>query len=86
MTNLLFIRRTPPKDAEDQAAIEGMMDWLRDVVNVEDYGLGLQVQKGLGSGAIKSVIFGRNERGNQYFHRYVDYLLSDDAAKRPPEL
>ena len=85
-TNLLFIRREPPKDAEDQAAIETMMDWLRDVVNVEDYGVGLQVQKGLESGALPSVIFGRNERGNQYFHRYVDYLLSDHPDKQPPEL
>lgn len=85
-TNLLFIRREPPRDAEDGAAIEGMMDWLSGVVDREDYGLGLKVQKGLSSGALQSVIFGRNERGNQHFHRYVDYYVSDDPAKVPPEL
>lgn len=85
-TNLLFIRREPPRDAEDAAAIEGMMDWLSGVVDREDYGLGLKVQKGLSSGALQSVIFGRNERGNQHFHRYVDYYVSDDPAKVPPEL
>ena len=85
-TNLLFIRREPPKDAEDAAAIEGMMDWLRDVVNLEDYGVGLQVQKGLASGAVPNILFGRNERGNQYFHRCVDYYLSDDPHKVPPVL
>jgi phenylpropionate dioxygenase-like ring-hydroxylating dioxygenase large terminal subunit len=86
ITNLLFIRRQPPKDAEDAAAIEGMMDWLRDVVDKEDYGVGLQVQKGMEAGATASVIFGRNERGNQYFHKYVDYYLSDDPNKVPPIL
>ncbi|BBD99749.1 (2Fe-2S)-binding protein [Sphingobium amiense] len=85
-TNLLFIRREPPRDAEDAAAIEGMMDWLSDVVDREDYGVGLQVQKGLESGALKSVIFGRNERGNQYFHKYVDYLVAGDANAQPPVL
>jgi len=85
-TNLLFIRRNPPRDAEDAATIEGMMDWLRDVVDKEDYGVGLKVQKGLASGAIPSVVFGRNERGNQYFHRYIDYYLSDDPGGAPPEL
>ncbi|WP_380876508.1 ring-hydroxylating oxygenase subunit alpha [Sphingomonas sp. DBB INV C78] len=85
-TNLLFIRREPPKDAEDQAAIEGMMNWLRDVVDKEDYGVGLKVQKGLSSGAIKSVVFGKNERGNQYFHKYVDYFVNQDPDGKPPVL
>lgn len=85
-TNLLFIRREPPRDDADAAAIEGMMDWLSEVVDREDYGVGLQVQKGLASGAVPTVIFGRNERGNQYFHRYVDYLLSEDADAQPPVL
>lgn len=86
MTNLLFIRRNGPKDDADAAAIEGMMDWLRDVVEVEDYGVGLQVQKGMESGARANVTFGRNERGNQYFHRYIDYILSEDPGKTPPVL
>ena len=86
ITNLMFLRRDPPKDDTDAASIEGMMDWLRDVVNDEDYGVGLQVQKGLESGAVKSVIFGRNERGNQYFHKYVDYLLGGTTNAAPPEL
>ncbi|MEZ5656420.1 MAG: SRPBCC family protein [Sphingobium sp.] len=86
VTNLMFLRRDPPRDDADAAGLEGMMNWLRDVVNDEDYGVGLQVQKGLASGAIKSVIFGRNERGNQYFHKYVDYLLSGDPKAEPPEL
>jgi phenylpropionate dioxygenase-like ring-hydroxylating dioxygenase large terminal subunit len=81
-TNLIFIRRDPPRDDADQAAVFEMIDFLEDVVQREDYGVGLQVQQGLESGALKSVIFGKNERGNQYFHRYVDYYL--DGAKGPP--
>lgn len=85
-THLMFIRSTPPKDDEDLAGIEGMMDWLRDVVDVEDYHVGLKVQKGMESGALKSVIFGKNERGNQYFHKYIDYFVSKDPNKKPPVL
>lgn len=85
-TNLMFIRRTPPRDAEDAAGIEGMMDWLADVVDREDYGVGLKVQQGLASGAIKSVIFGKNERGNQYFHKYVDWFVAGDTDAEPPVL
>ncbi|MBL4894887.1 MAG: Rieske 2Fe-2S domain-containing protein [Emcibacter sp.] len=85
-TNLLFIRRDPPKDDADLEAIEGIMNWLRDVVDEEDYGVGLKIQKGMESGALKSVIFGKNERGNQYFHKYIDYCLSDDPDKVPPIL
>lgn len=86
VTNLLFIRRDPPRDAEDEAAIVTMMDWLADVVDREDYGVGLKVQKGLQSGAIQKITFGKNERGNQYFHKYIDYYLSDDPGKKPPVL
>lgn len=85
-TNLLFIRRDPPKDDADAEGIEGMMDWLSEVVDREDYGVGLQVQRGMESGAIETVIFGRNERGNQYFHRTIDYMLSEDPDKVMPEL
>ena len=85
-TNLMFVRRDPPKDDADAAAITGMMDFLEEVVDTEDYQLGLKVQDGLESGALDSVIFGKNERGNQYFHKYVDYYMSKDPDKVPPEL
>ncbi|BFM08299.1 aromatic ring-hydroxylating oxygenase subunit alpha [Halioxenophilus aromaticivorans] len=60
------------------------IDWIWKVVEEEDYGLGLKVQQGLESGAIKNVVFGRNERGNQYFHNWVNYLLADDPTTEPP--
>lgn len=85
-TVLNFYRRTPAADAEDAAGVEQMIDFLRTVVNDEDYLLGLRVQRGLESHAIDSVIFGRNEAGNQLFHRYVDYYVNGDFSVPPPTL
>ena len=58
-----------------------MADWLRNVVQEEDYNVGLKLQQGLETGLMKSVLFGRNERGNQYFHRWVKWY-SDGDTKR----
>jgi hypothetical protein len=61
------------------------MEFLRNVVNDEDYLLGIEIQKGLNSQSNDSVLFGRNEKGNQFFHKYVDYYV-DDKIKEPPKL
>lgn len=85
-TVLNFYRREPPRDAEDAAAIEGTMNWLRDVVDNEDYRMGDAIQKGLESGAHESILLGRNERGNQFFHEYVDWYLAGDPKAPKPKL
>lgn len=85
-TVLYFISRSTPANDEERAKLEQMIDWLRDVVNKEDYQLGLKVQRGLESGAQAQVVFGRNERGNQYFHKWVEYYLADDPSKDKPTL
>ncbi|TXS95171.1 Rieske 2Fe-2S domain-containing protein [Parahaliea aestuarii] len=85
-TILYFLKPEPPANDEEKQATETMVDWLQSVVDREDYQVGLQVQRGLESGAHDSVIFGRNERGNQYFHRWLDYYLAGEADAPPPEL
>jgi phenylpropionate dioxygenase-like ring-hydroxylating dioxygenase large terminal subunit len=85
-TVLLYARRDPPRDAEDTAAIEGMIDFLRDVTYNEDYLIGLDIQKGLEAGARENLVFGRNERGNQYFHEWVNWYLANDPALPKPSL
>jgi nitrite reductase/ring-hydroxylating ferredoxin subunit len=85
-TILHFLHPEPAKNDEDIAAREEMADWLRDVVQDEDYGVGLKIQGGLETGLMKNVIFGRNERGNQYFHRYVKWYSDGDASAPKPEL
>jgi phenylpropionate dioxygenase-like ring-hydroxylating dioxygenase large terminal subunit len=85
-TILHFLHPTPPENEEDVAAQVEMADWLRDVVQNEDYNVGLQLQKGLQTGMMKSVLFGRNERGNQYFHRCVKWYTSGDPDAPKPVL
>ena len=72
-------------EGEARQELEKMIDWIWKVVEDEDYGVGLKVQRGLESGAIDKVVFGRNERGNQHFHRWVQYYLQDDPGAAKPE-
>ena len=75
-----------PESDEDLSARNDMADWLRDVVQDEDYGLGLKIQQGLETGLMQDVMFGRNERGNQYFHRWVKWYSDGDTSAPQPEL
>ena len=83
-TILNYLSRTPPATDQEQVDLDTITQFFRDVVNDEDYLLGLSVQRGLESGALTHVVFGRNEPGNQYFHKWIDYYLSDDPARMPP--
>lgn len=84
-TNLYYIYKGEPDEAKKEE-LTNMMDWLQGVVDREDYQLGLRVQKGLRSGAFDHVTFGRNERGNQYFHRWVEWYLAGDPDAPKPQL
>jgi phenylpropionate dioxygenase-like ring-hydroxylating dioxygenase large terminal subunit len=83
-TVLLYARKDPPKDEEDKAAIEQMINFLRDVTYNEDYVIGMEIQRGLESGAHEDLVFGRNERGNQYFHEWLNWYLQDDPTLPKP--
>ncbi|MGD9713137.1 MAG: SRPBCC family protein [Thermomicrobiales bacterium] len=83
-TVLLYARKDAPRDEEDKANIEQMIDFLRDVTYNEDYVIGMEIQKGLESGAHEDLVFGRNERGNQYFHEWLNWYLQDDPTLPKP--
>lgn len=85
-TVLNYLRRDPIKDEADREAVEGAMNFFRDVTYQEDYVIGLQIQKGLESGAHDDLVFGRNERGNQYFHEWLNWYLEDDASTPEPKM
>ncbi len=85
-TIVYFLHREHPADEQGAADLEQMVDWLAGVIDREDYQVGLQVQRGLESGAHRDVTFGRNERGNQYFHRWLEYYLADDPDAPVPQL
>ena len=85
-TILYFLTRETPADDVRAAELEEMVNWLQSVVDKEDYQLGLKVQRGLQSGAAKHIVFGRNERGNQYFHKWLQYYLDDVPGEPHPTL
>ncbi len=85
-TVLYYLHREAPADDKAKEELEKFVDWLKTVVQEEDYDVGLAVQKGLESGARDHVVFGRNERGNQHFHRWVNYLLADDTEPPEPQI
>ncbi len=65
---------------EERAATIKRADFLEWVVNEEDYKTGFGIQAGLASGANTEFIFGRNEPGNQTFHRWIDELIDTTSA------
>ena len=76
-TILNYIFPKKPDNDADLKKLDEMCSFFAKVVNDEDYLLGLKVQSGLESGAMKHVTFGRNEPGNQHFHRWVERYLTD---------
>lgn len=70
--------------ADEAARTHGdeMCRFFGDVTHDEDYLLGRTVQKGLESGSREFVTFGRNEVGNQHFHRWVDHYLADGVTAK----
>ena len=66
------------RDAQNQ------FEFLRYVVQEEDYATGLKQQKALESGAKEYVMFGKNEEGGHNFHRWVDHIIDtkdEDLSK-----
>lgn len=65
-------------DEEQAAAAKGQFEFLRYVVQEEDYATGIKQQRALETGAKDHVLFGRNEGGGHNFHRWVDTLLETE--------
>lgn len=76
-TILNYIFPQKPKDEVALQKLDDMCNFFAKVVNDEDYLLGLKVQSGLEAGAMSHVTFGRNEPGNQHFHRMLGRYLGD---------
>ncbi|MEM6708243.1 MAG: aromatic ring-hydroxylating dioxygenase subunit alpha [Pseudomonadota bacterium] len=85
-----YLMEHAPDEAQIEAA-NAQFAFLEHVVRDEDYATGLRQQQALRTGALDHVLFGRNERGGQNFHRWVEQLLgANDAAlldlfKQSPE-
>lgn len=83
VTVMNYIFPTAPATDEERQALDQMSDFFFDVVEKEDYLMGLRVQQGLEARASDHVTFGRNELGNQYFHRWVEHYLSQGIVPEP---
>jgi hypothetical protein len=70
------MEKKPNKKQAEEA--DKQFDLLEYVVREEDYATGLRLQKGLKTGMIDSVMFGRNEGGGQSFHGWVDKILKSN--------
>lgn len=70
----------PDDEAKIKAAHE-QFDFLEIVVRDEDYKTGKRQHEALQSGLLKEVLFGRNERGGQVFHQWVERLTNASDAE-----
>lgn len=85
LTVRLFARKEPWRDEEDRRlSLEQAIRQDLDVAEGEDYAVGERVQKGLESEAHAAVVLGSNERGNQYFHEWLNWYLADDTSLPKP--
>jgi hypothetical protein len=76
-TNQYYLMEKKPNKKQAEEA-DKQFDLLEYVVREEDYATGLRLQKGLKTGMIDSVMFGRNEGGGQSFHGWVDKILQSN--------
>ena len=82
-TNQIFIMEHAPDTDELKKEAQEQFDFLRYVVQEEDYATGIAQQKNLNVGARSHVMFGKNEGGGQAFHRWVDDILAASDEDLP---
>lgn len=81
---VIYARKQPLKDAADREEVEEYMKHGDHLLREEDFAIGLQTQKRLESGAHAGLLYGRNERGNQYFHEWLNWHLQGDSTLPKP--
>jgi len=82
-TNQIFLMEKAPDTAQLKADAKEQFEFLRHVVEEEDYATGIALQKNLHAGARSHVLFGKNEGGGQNFHRWVDTLIETSDEDLP---
>ncbi len=78
-----YVMATPPEDEKAEKAAREQLDFLRYVVQEEDYATGLKQQRALETGAKEFVMFGRNEEGGHNFHRWVETIIETSDEDLP---
>lgn len=84
----LSVRKSQPGEDQEKVQLDfnANVKAANDIIRDEDFATGIATQKGLQSGAYDALLYGRNERGPQYFHEWVNWYLQDDATLAIPTL
>ncbi len=82
-TNQIFLMEKVPNTEELERDAKAQFEFLKHVVQNEDYATGIALQKNLHVGAKTHVLFGKNEGGGQRFHRWVDAILEASDEELP---
>ena len=77
ITTQYYIMEKPPIDPE---GAEEQFDFFQKVVMQEDYAIGSSAEPAL-KGGLDHILFGRNEQGNQHFHRWIIKFLIQITIK-----
>jgi phenylpropionate dioxygenase-like ring-hydroxylating dioxygenase large terminal subunit len=64
-----------PPDERDAPKVAAICELLERVVRDEDLALSARQQRGLATGILQSVCYGRNEQGLQQFHEWIERIL-----------
>jgi len=79
-TTQFYVMENQPATDEDVKSAHEQFDFLEIVVRDEDYSTGKRQHEALQSGLLDEVLFGRNERGGQLFHQWVERLINASDA------
>jgi phenylpropionate dioxygenase-like ring-hydroxylating dioxygenase large terminal subunit len=75
-TTQYYLMERRPETPEQVQAAHDQFNFLEIVVRDEDYATGRRQHQALQSGLMKEVLFGRNEKGGQVFHQWVERLTN----------
>jgi hypothetical protein len=78
-----YVMQQLPASDEVRDAAHEQFKLLEYVVREEDYATGFRQQRALMSRPGAEVMFGRNEGGGQFFHRFLDRLLDCPDEQLP---
>lgn len=75
-TTQYYVMENQPETEEQVKSAHEQFDFLEIVVRDEDYATGKRQHEALQSGMLDHVLFGKNERGGQVFHQWVERLAN----------
>jgi carnitine monooxygenase subunit len=81
LTTQFYVMERDPTDEAVKQGARAQFDFLKTVVQDEDYATGRRQHGALQSGLMEHVLFGRNEKGGQVFHQWARRLVDASDAE-----